>query len=219
MNQLDYAVATLRQRAKSLYDSELAYHNWRHVKEVLAAHDAIWTSQFSEAKVAIFFHDCVYVPGADAGVNEDLSALQFKRALRDLRQEEGHKLLDEDLILLMIEGTKVDRHLSETFLLGIRLDYGGEVAQAVGSVMDADLCALAADYNTFVAKQDAIIHEQAGTLVITDLAAARVRSAEFLRQFTSKPSIYHTPRAKATLEALAQANIRRWCKENGVKHD
>lgn len=204
--------------AERLYaDPSLTYHNWGHVESVMRAYKKLYGPPTPEAMIAIAFHDCVYVPGAPTGVNEDLSILQMRRAFRETAKHYSGVLPDLKLIELMIESTKVNNHLSSVYMSVIEDDHGFAVATEVGKVLDCDLSGFWQTWRTFVDLQDAIIYEYAGHPVLdTDLMEGRRASAEFLKKFLHKDRIYYTDAAHTTFEQAARANLMKWATKNGV---
>lgn len=203
--------------AERLYvDTSLSYHNWGHIDAVGRAYKRLFGEAQSEERIAIAFHDCVYVPGAPAGVNEDLSILQMRRAFRETAKNYGGELPDIKLIELMIESTKVANHLSDAYMSVIEDDHGFDTAERVGRVLDCDLNGFAESYHGFVETQHDIIYEYAGYLTERELVDARKKSAEFLKQFLAKDRIYYSDKAYLAYEDIARFNIKTWAARNGV---
>ena len=199
-------ISFLLGRAQSLYaDPTLTYHNWQHIMHMLNTHRELFSEMSHEEVLAIAYHDVVYVPGAPEGVNEDLSKIVFQRhhdaAIKAFRRPG----VDADLVLGIIDSTKVKWHLSADVHF---------TDPSIPRVMDCDLAGLGSGYPEFKRRQDHIIHEYAGTLGPEDHRLARIKSAEFLKQFLEKPTIYHTKEAQAVYEAQARANITWYMREN-----
>ena len=203
--------------AERLYaDPSLTYHNWGHIDAVERAYKKLFGTPTPEAAIAIAFHDCVYVPGAPAGVNEDLSILQMRRAYRETAKEYSGELPDLKLIELMIESTKVNNHLSSVYMSVVEDDHGFGVAREVGKILDCDLNGFWQTWRTFVELQDSIIYEYAGHLNDYELIEGRRRSAEFLKTFLHKDRIYYTDEAHTKFEQFARSNLMKWMTQNKV---
>lgn len=219
----------LEVRARPFYrsDKTLRYHVWSHIEQTLETHERLFGEPEAEVKLALLYHDAVYVPKAPPGVNEKLSALVFQRQATDCKLQES--LVKE--VMTLIEFTEVRWHLSidlEADLdfieaQSITMSLSGTVMPAklaisLRRVLDCDLASLATEYTSFMTRQDLIVHEFLGTADISleQLAAGRRASALFLLDFLKKPSIYLTAEGKEAFEERARENITLYARSQGV---
>jgi predicted metal-dependent HD superfamily phosphohydrolase len=178
-----------------------AYHNWHHANEV-AVRICDLGAQRPELLLAAIWHDAVYIPGANLGLNEDASAaaLLYEAKIREIN---GSRLLLVDKAAVLVRGTHLANHMSARKARG-----------DLAFLLDADLSSLACPYKLFCDTQKNIVKEQTGMPPTTE---ALVKSATFISKFlTCRPYIYHTKQARQFWEALARDNIKRFCKAYGV---
>lgn len=204
-------VRQLLEHAEQLYANPLLwYHNWLHVRNVQQTYNRLYGAGGDAVDLAIAYHDCVYVPGAPTGVNEDLSALTLRNAYTHFSKQLGITLDREiEQACEIIDCTKLKYHLSDDALN--EREFSTENTKILAArVLDCDLCAFAYQEYLFTTNQDNVIYEFVGVTKHADLVSARRASAVFLNQFLLRKTIYRTPEAIEQLEALARSNIQRW---------
>jgi predicted metal-dependent HD superfamily phosphohydrolase len=167
-----------------------AYHNWRHIGELLAQFDSrAETIEHPFAfKLAILFHDAIYDPRASD--NEAQSATLFETTMAETAGVDDIAC-GRDLILATHKHTTsaVDRRFvadAELFL-------------------DMDLSILGATEARFD-DYDAAIREEYSFVPI---ATYRERRAEILKTFLARPRLYLTDDYHHQLDERARANLRR----------
>lgn len=207
----------------------LGYHNANHVNHALLTHDRLFGT-VGEAnatglaqKLAILYHDIVYVPGNHS--NEELSAKYFQWQLKRVVGEDAYQHIrdrwldsrapaeprpDSDMLWscmyvpTWIQATTVANHLNHN-----------HYTRSSDVILDCDIASLARPYAAFVAQQDAIIQENIpGERTLGQWAEARDKCAAFLYIFLNKEYIYRTPEAYEAFEKLARENIERYVSEN-----
>lgn len=163
------------------------YHNTDHVRQVLDTVDGLapYAEEVPPVKVAAWFHDAVYEPGA--ADNEARSAHYLRQQLQPLSIPAA--VLEEASRLILL--TK--EHEAETG------DGNGRV------LLDADLAILGTAPGVYDRYARAIRHEFAH---VPEEAYRRGR-AGILRRFLQRESLYHTPPMRQEREAAARRNIRR----------
>jgi predicted metal-dependent HD superfamily phosphohydrolase len=180
-------IADLRRR----YDEpRRAYHNWRHIEELLAQFDsnAATIEHPFAFKLAILFHDAIYDPRA--ADNEARSAALFEATMA------GAAGLDDiacgrDLILAT--------HKHTTSAVERRFAADAEL------FLDMDLSILGATEERFDA-YDAAIREEYSFVPI---ATYRERRAEILKTFLARPRLYLTDDYHRRLDRMARTNLQR----------
>ena len=184
------------------WNPSLTYHNWDHIDDVVRAHTELWGSPESAVLLAMVYHDCVYVPGAEAGVNEELSALTFLREFNRLRPTWSDLSVASGFVCELILATRVSNHVSPDYL---------PRTQSEARVLDCDLAGFGLPFPEFVARQDRVLIEFEGPNA--DLNALRSKAAKFLQQFVfpERVSIYHTFEARKAWEKQAVDNIHTYC--------
>lgn len=181
------------------------YHNWDHTLRVhKACRDILGEDGIDESLfLAAFFHDVIYVPGADE--NEEQSCEHLEWSLRRLGYlSPGPNSLAPyvERAQRLIMCTKVYQHLSPSFYSDDPLSY---------VLLDADLEGFAEpDYEKFAQTQIRIIEERGFQATHEN----RTKSSEFLKKFLEKPHIYHTKYARDNWEARARHNIETWAQES-----
>lgn len=174
---------------KNKYDQNgLAYHNFKHVAQVWqsAQMGQHLVKNWTAVQLAIFFHDIVYVPGAND--NEEQSALCARCTLHSLN------LVAEPLIL-EIERLILATKLGQTAVLDIDTCV----------MLDADLATLgfaAANYQCYA---QAIRLE----FSFVPKAAYRQGRKKILNYFLQRPRIYYTDLFYDRYEKQARINISR----------
>jgi predicted metal-dependent HD superfamily phosphohydrolase len=169
-----------------------AYHDHRHLAEVLAAIDRLAAAAGSAdvadsaqvARLAAWFHDAVYDPAALAGANEEASAALATEVLAGL----GRPAAEVARVADLVRGTAAH-------------EAGDDAAAAI--LFDADLAILAspaARYRNYVAD----VRTEYAHVADADFRAGR---SAILRGFLERPTIYRTAAAQADWEQAARANI------------
>jgi len=204
----------LFERAHGLYSNPcLRYHNWSHIQDVLAAYTALWGDPHPEVLLAIGYHDCVYVPGAEPGVNERLSAQVFRNVHvhefgppADIEEHQEHgDSIDVEFVVELVNATVVANHVSPTYA-------PKSVYEA--RLLDCDLNGLGKPWPQFCAIQDAVLYEMLGPsgFAPSVIEGHRCHQAEFLARFLQapRPHVYHTAEARDRWEDQVQSNIGRF---------
>lgn len=165
-----------------LYETpKRAYHNIEHVAQCLDALSEL-DEQSTEARLALWFHDAVYIAGSDA--NERASA-EFCRAY-------GAWLgFEEPTLDSAAEAILATMHDSTP-----RSD-------VASSVVDADLSILGATKDRYGSYARSIRVEWSH---VPD-AAFNAGRASVLRGFLDRSSIYHTARGQELYEDAARENL------------
>lgn len=161
------------------------YHNLTHVESclVVLSEPNLGTSD-PAIEFAIWFHDCIYVPGASD--NELRSAALATVIARGLRQSEDWCESVRRLIL-------VTRH------------NGTANARDEQLLTDIDLSILGASWSEYDNYRKGIRDEYD----FVDDAAFREGRMAVLRGFLGQPLIFHTDRFRERFESVARANIER----------
>ena len=171
-----------------------AYHDERHVLELLQLAQAHAPDLTPAERLAILFHDAIYVPGAPKGENVALSAL----------------LMRATVFALARAGTLT---APATAIIGdadtiIRATTHAEPPPTLAARMcDLDLWRLAAPWDDFQRHGEDIRHEFR-YLHPSDEAFWTARRA-FYRGMLEKPAIFATPYFRDRFEAQARENLRR----------
>ncbi len=162
-----------------------SYHNLNHIESMLADFEAVRVSVESAVLVelAIWFHDCVYVP--TAGDNEARSA-------------------DVADLLLRSTVNEADRDVLRSLILAT-CHNGSASTPDEKCLADLDLAILGAEAGAYDAYARAIGQEYAE---IDALRYAEGR-AEVIRGFLGRTAIYATPQFVNKFEISARANLRR----------
>lgn len=189
---------SLHLAAERWYDFNVMqrdYHNWEHANNVVSALPH-WAPD--SVVLAAFWHDAVYVPGAQHDANENASAAALALSAREYTDRKTRDIIDEAVEL--IKCTTIKWHLM-TSNLGI--DIVEEEQRAM--LLDADISSLADPYDTFVQNQKSILLENGLEVNRINLR----KSAAFLNQFLkNRAYIYHTKYARDRWEEDARANIQ-----------
>jgi predicted metal-dependent HD superfamily phosphohydrolase len=176
------------------------YHNLDHALYVLESLDELVDDVPVHLAVAALYHDAVYVPGAGSDANELCSSAALEIDWKNINAGSDSILIQAQRL---IRNTDVCTHL-------MLQKADGDLAV----LLDADLHSLAASWEVFVENQHNIIRENRGELVDANF----IRCGEFLQEFlTTRQYIYHTDTARAKWEAVARANITRWCTQYKIQ--
>lgn len=188
---LDAALSHYRQPHR-------AYHDDRHVIELLelAAEHA---PDLTEAeRLAILFHDAVYVPGAPKGENESLSALLMRATVASLVsagtiKAPPAKVID-DAAAIIEATTHVD-----------------PPAPYAERVCDLDLWRLAAPWEEFQQHSADIDREFCHLYPPGD--SCKLARKDFYRSMLAREHVFHTPYFRQRFEPIARANFQRALRE------
>lgn len=161
-----------------------AYHNLSHVENLLSVFDeARHVAEHAEAvEFAIWFHDCVYVPGRSD--NEELSA--------DVAVVIGRGLgVEEAVVESVREMVLATKHIAPAGTYDARL------------TADIDLSVLAIPRAAYRENSAKIRTE----FSFADDAAFNAGRLQFIEAFLAKPSIYQTDYFRERCEAAARENL------------
>lgn len=167
-------------------EPQRAYHTLDHIAQVLDTVDDLVgagepVADLGAVRVAAWFHDAVYVPGAPG--NERASGELAVRVLRPL-------------------GVDAGRLAAVAALIGDTADHVARSPDA-RVLVDADLAILAADPHVYDAYAAAVRAEYAAV----DDAAWRTGRAAFLGAFLARPALFVTPTLRRRAEAAARRNL------------
>ncbi len=171
-----------------------AYHDERHVLELLELARTYAPDLLAAERLAILFHDAVYVPGAAKGSNEALSALLMRATVFALVQAGAITVPDASDI--------------DTADIIIRATTHAEPPPpAAARVCDLDLWRLAAPWDDF-RRHAEDIRREFRFLHPSDAAFWDARRA-FYRSMLAKPAIFATEDFRRRFEPQARANLQR----------
>lgn len=180
---------------RAAYASEgRAYHNWRHVADMLdhlaEVEDAVGWERPREVWLAAVFHDAVYVAGAKD--NEAASAALARASIARWYPEVE---IDVDRVVALIELTARHGRIAP-----------GEVDRDAALFLDCDLAIVGAEPAAFDRYDDGIAQEWCKVI---DDAAYRAGRRAFLERLLAAPRIFLSEYFHARLDAAARANLRR----------
>jgi predicted metal-dependent HD superfamily phosphohydrolase len=175
-----------------------AYHDERHVLELLKL-AAEHTPDLTETeRLAILFHDAVYVPGAPKGMNETLSALLMRATIAGLVRSgeipEPPQRMVDDAAAIIEATTHID-----------------PPSASAERVCDLDLWRLAAPWEEFQ-QHSADIDREFRHLYPPGDSCKQARK-EFYRSMLTREHVFHTPYFRQRFEPIARANFQRALKE------
>jgi predicted metal-dependent HD superfamily phosphohydrolase len=171
-----------------------AYHDERHVLELLEL-AAKHTPDLTETeRLAIMFHDAVYVPGAPKGMNETLSALLMRATIAGLVRAgtipaPPQQMVDEAAKIIE-ETTHIDPPSS-----------------SAARVCDLDLWRLAAPWEEFQQHSADIDREFRHLYPPGD--ACKLARKQFYHSMLARDHVFHTPYFRERFEPIARANFQR----------
>jgi predicted metal-dependent HD superfamily phosphohydrolase len=171
-----------------------AYHDERHVLELLDLARVQAPDLSTAERLAILFHDSVYVPGAPQGQNEALSALLMRATLFALARDGAIAAIDSASIDDADAIIRATTHAESPPALAAR-------------VCDLDLWRLAAPWDDF-ARHAEDIHREFRFLHASDAAFWAARRA-FYQGMLAKPAIFSTDDFRTRFEEQARDNLRR----------
>ena len=162
------------------------YHGLAHVLRVLRSVDELTAAtavpDAAAVRLAAWYHDAVYDPRAEPGVNEAASAALAADELIELGQPSERVAAVHRLVLVTVAHRP------------------GQADEIV--LCDADLAVLGADPATYAAYATGVRAEYAHV----DEAGWRAGRASVLRSLLDRPVLFHTP-TMARREATARANL------------
>ncbi len=161
------------------------YHDQRHLSEVVAAVALLaeHTRDLSAVMLAAWWHDAIYIVGADQ--NEEASARLATATLASWDADPERVLRVGDLVRLTATHDPAAH------------DADGQV------LCDADLAILASPPNRYATYVADVRREYA--IVPDDVF--RAGRAQLLRGLLDRPQLYRTPSAHERWEAAARANV------------
>jgi len=171
-----------------------AYHDARHVLELLELAHVHAPDLTPAERLAILFHDAVYVPGAPSGTNEALSALLMRATVFALAKA-GTVVLPEAAVIADADAIiRATTHAAPPPLLAARM-------------CDLDLWRLAAPWAAFE-RHGADIRTEFRYLYPSDDAFWTARRG-FYSAMLEKQAIFATAYFRDHFEAQARNNLRR----------
>ena len=171
-----------------------AYHDERHVLELLQLAQQHAPDLSETERLAIMFHDAVYVPGAPKGMNETLSAMLMRGTVASLVRKGEIQPLPQQRIddaAAIIEATT-------------HIDPPAPFAERV---CDLDLWRLAAPWEEFQQHSADIDLEFRHLYPPGD--ACKLARKDFYRSMLAREHIFHTPYFRQRFEPIARANFQR----------
>ena len=183
------AAAALTALARRYHEAARAYHTLEHVLAVLDTVDRLapLADDLQAVRLAAWFHDAIYVPGAEPGRNEARSATYARWTLRGLGLP-GATVAEVARLIHLTATHRAAPHDANGALL-----------------LDADLAILGAPWPAYKAYAKAI-REEYRLVPVEVYAEGR---ADLLRRFLARPAIYHTGAMHAEREAAARRNLAR----------
>lgn len=168
------------------------YHDTAHVQEMMALSRALKFDLSSAEELAILWHDAVYVPGADKGLNEKLSAkLMLATAANG---PSFFSAIDKPTLLA------AEHIILET-------THAGEPSAEAERVIDLDLYRLGSPWAEFDRHAHAIERE---FRVLHDSAEKFwTARGNFYRSMLQRPHLFATTLFRERYEAQAHDNLRR----------
>jgi len=171
-----------------------AYHDARHVLELLELAQTHAPELTPAERLAILFHDAVYVPGAPSSTNEALSALLMRATVFALAAAGAVVAPDNAVIADADTIIRATTHAAPPPPLAARM-------------CDLDLWRLAAPWEEFE-RHGADIRTEFRYLYPSDDAFWTARRS-FYSAMLKKPAIFATTYFREHFEAQARDNLRR----------
>jgi predicted metal-dependent HD superfamily phosphohydrolase len=168
------------------------YHDAAHVQEMMALARTLKLDLSPAEQLAVLWHDAVYVPGADKGLNEKLSA---KLMLATAANGPDFFISTDKSVLAAAE-----RIILET-------THAGEPSEEAARVIDLDLYRLGAPWPEFVRHGNAI--EREFRVLHESPEKYWVARGNFYRWMLQRPRIFTTPLFSERYEARARDNLKR----------
>jgi predicted metal-dependent HD superfamily phosphohydrolase len=171
-----------------------AYHDGRHLMELLDLARVHAPDLAMAERLALLFHDAVYVPGAAAGQNELLSGLLMRATVSALARAGTIDAPGADII-----------DTADTIICATT--HSEPPPPPAARVCDLDLWRLAAPWADF-ARHAEDIRREYRFLHASDEAFREGRMA-FYRGMLAKPAVFSTAYFRDRFEAKARENMRR----------
>lgn len=168
------------------------YHDAAHVQEMMALARWLKLHLSPGEELAVLWHDAVYVPGAEKGLNERLSA---KLMLATAANGPDFFATTDKMVLASAE-----RIILET-------THAGEPSEEAARVIDLDLYRLGSPWSEFdrhahaIEREFRVLHESPEKFWIA--------RANFYRAMLQRPHIFTTPLFRERYEAQARDNLGR----------
>jgi predicted metal-dependent HD superfamily phosphohydrolase len=204
-------------------NNKLNYHNEEHLHMCLSAlRECFFPEKIPVIyALAIAWHDAVYVPGAPAGYNEELSCVKMTACERfyRLKAVAGGRLSANDdmrsvvkqIVSDCIRHTSIQYHLMENLAAN---SYPDSSLEYYSRICDADLSHLAnPNYDGFVLSQAKLLLETYDSyyaLSVGEFGGYVKDSVKFFDALTMRRSIYRTPQARTRYEHQARLNIGKY---------
>jgi predicted metal-dependent HD superfamily phosphohydrolase len=168
------------------------YHDAAHVQEMMALARTLKLELSPAEELAVLWHDAVYVPGADKGLNEKLSAqLMLATAANG---PEFFTAMDKTIL------ATAERIILET-------THTGTPSEEAARVIDLDLYRLGAPWTAFERHGQAI--EREFRVLHASQEKFWTARADFYRSMLQRPQIFTTPLFVERYEAQARDNLKR----------
>lgn len=168
------------------------YHDAAHVQEMMALARSLKLDLSPAEELAVLWHDAVYVPGADKGMNEKLSA---KLMLATAANGPAYfSAIDKQML------ATAERIILET-------THAGEPTSEAARVIDLDLYRLGSPWAEFdrhahaIEREFRVLHESPEKFWIA--------RANFYRAMLQRPRIFTTDLFRQRYEAQARNNLKR----------
>jgi len=168
------------------------YHDAAHVQEMMALSRALGLDLSPAEELAVLWHDAVYVPGADKGLNEKLSA---KLMLATAANGPSFFSAIDKPTLLTAEG------------IILETTHAGEPSDEAARVIDLDLYRLGAPWSEFdrhahaIEREFRVLHESPEKFWIA--------RGDFYRSMLQRPHLFTTELFREAYEVQARDNLRR----------
>ncbi len=168
------------------------YHDAAHVQEMMALARSLKLDLSPAEELAVLWHDAVYVPGAEKGLNEKLSAkLMLATAANG---PSFFSAIDKPTLLA------AERIILET-------THASEPSGEAGRVIDLDLYRLGSPWAEFDRHAHAI--EREFRILHDSPEKFWTARANFYRSMLRRPHIFATALFRERYEAQARDNLRR----------
>jgi predicted metal-dependent HD superfamily phosphohydrolase len=165
------------------------YHNRVHIREMFDAALQQELKLSPAQTFAVLAHDAVYVPGAQRGYNETLSA----QLMRVYAPKVDLAVLDAAFAIIIDTTDHLARHAEST------------------AVLDLDLMRLGAAPKDFERYSWEVFAEQRPLIAVEDDVGAwrffDERRAQFFQTLMGRPSIFHLAPMRAAYERACQINL------------
>jgi predicted metal-dependent HD superfamily phosphohydrolase len=165
------------------------YHNRVHIREMLDAALKHELKLSAAQTFAVLAHDAVYVPGAQRGDNETLSA----QLMRVYAPKVDIAVLDAAFAIIIDTTDHMPRHTEST------------------AVLDLDLMRLGAAPDDFERYSWEVFGEQRPLIAVDDYLAAwhffDDKRAQFFQTLMTRPAIFHLAPMRAEYERACHINL------------